>query len=73
MSLEFFAELFNSDQLLPLTIFLTDGRSISLNNFELMMIGSDSRSLSIFDPSTSSTEIIDLAQIVSARFSESKP
>ena len=53
-------------------MFLGDGRTFAVQNSELVMIGPDSRSRSIFTPTTT-TENIDLSLIVSIRFDEPLP
>ena len=72
MSLEFFAELFQSAAARLFKMFLADWRTFPVENPELIMIASDSRSLLIFEPSIAS-EFIDLALIVSVRFEEAQP
>ena len=72
MSLEFISALFQSANLTSFEMFLADGRTFRVPNPELVMIGPDSRSLSIFEP-PSITENIDLNLIVSIRFDEAHP
>ncbi len=72
MSLESISALLQSTVLTSFEMFLADGRSFKVANPELVMIGPDSRSISIFEP-PSITENIDLNLIVSIRFDESLP
>lgn len=72
MSLEFISSLFQSSDLGPFETFLGDGRTFAVQNSELVMIGPDSRSRSIFTP-PATTENIDLSLIVSIRFDEPLP
>lgn len=49
---------------------LADGRALSVPSAECLTIVEESRSLFVFIPGTNETELIDLALIVSIRFSE---
>lgn len=72
MSLEFISSLFRSPDFGSFEMFLAEGRTFAVQNPELVMIGPDSRSLSIFTP-PATTENIDLDLIVSIRFDEAQP
>ena len=72
MSLEFISARFHAANVRSFEMFLADGRTLTVQNPELVMIGPDSRSLSIFEP-PSITENIDLNLIVSIRFDEAQP
>ena len=57
----------------PFRIFalhLADGRVLTVPSPECLTIGEDERSLFVFLPFTNETEVVDLALIVSIRFSE---
>jgi len=67
MNLELAEKLITAEPFVPLQLFPTDGRAITISNVELISIAADSRSLAVVDHPH--VEYIDFEQIVSVRVS----
>ena len=66
MSLEFISDVLQNTGFHRLEMFLADGRIFEVTNREMIVVGPDSRSVSLFTPPRI-TETIDLSLIVSIR------
>ena len=54
----------------PFILHLADGRSLAVSGADCITLGDDAQSLLVFLPGTDETELVDLALVVSIRFSE---
>ncbi len=70
MTADHIEDFFHASPFQPFDLFLADGQSLPVGSVECMTLGNDERALFIFLPGSNETELIDLALVVSVRFSE---
>ena len=72
MNLEILYRSQQAEPFQPFVVFLADGRTLVLENPELLMLADDGRSISLFDP-PDTLHLIDPELIVSLQFREPLP
>ena len=64
------ADFFRASPFRPFTLCLADGRSLFVPAADCITLGEDARVVFIYVPGADETELVDLALVVSIRFSE---
>lgn len=70
MTFENFAELYSNEPFRPFTLCLADTRELPVLAFDVLTLGNDTRTISVYVPAIDALELIDLDLVVSARLWE---